>query len=91
MTPRLFEKRKSTVEAWHWTGDRAEGELIVDWMLNSSRNGLPYVHPHEDLIIISEDAAAVVPGQWIVRDKYNEFWPLDDDVFHSVYASLFND
>lgn len=86
-SPRLFAKRPSTVEAWEWDGTPECADLIVDWIIENG-GPLAYLHPHEPLIILGDDIAPVVANDWVVRDKFGEFWPLAGDVFPAVYRSL---
>lgn len=86
--PGLFSKRPSTVEAWQWDGGPETAVLICDWI--GSNGGFAEPHPYENHLILwgSEESAPVKPTDWVIRDKFGEFWPLGDDIFPGVYASL---
>lgn len=83
--PKIAELRHSHAEAWQWDGGPEAAALIVDWI--ESNGGFASVHPYQPLIVLGEEIAPVKPGEWIVRDKFNEFWPLDDGVFHATYRT----
>lgn len=85
--PGLFAKRPSTVEAWQWNGGPETAVLICEWV--ESKGGFAKPHPNEDLLVLGDNIAPVRPTDWVVRDKFGEFWPLTDDVFPAVYSSLF--
>lgn len=84
--PKVVELRVSHAEAWQWDGGDECAALIVDWI--ESNGSFASVHPYQSLIILGDDAAPVKPGEWVVRDKFNEFWPLPDDVFLATYKTL---
>ena len=85
MQPGLFNKRPGTVEAWQWDGGEETAVLICEWV--ESNGGFAEPHPYEQLLVLP-DADAVKPGDWVIRDKFGEFWPLGNDVFPAVYQSL---
>lgn len=85
-SPGLFRRRPSTVEAWQWDGGDEVAVLICDWI--ESNGGYAAPHPHEPLIVLGDQTAPAKPGDWIVRDKFGEFWPIGEDIFPSVYESL---
>lgn len=82
----MFEQRITTVEAWQWNGAPETAELICDWI--ETNGGYAAPHPYENVILLGDSVAPAKPGEWIVRDKFNEFWPLDDGIFPAVYRSL---
>lgn len=84
--PRVFAKRPCTVEAWQWDGSRECAAVVCDWV--EDNGGFAAEHPFENLILLGDQIAPAKPTDWIVRDKFGEFWPLGDDVFHGVYQSL---
>lgn len=84
--PGVYEKRASTVEAWQWDGDPACAELICEWI--EDNGGFAAPHTHENLIVLGDNIAPVNPGDWVIRDKFNEFWPIGDDLFPAVYKSI---
>jgi hypothetical protein len=84
--PGVYAKRPSTVEAWQWDGTDECAALITDWI--ESNRGFAEKHPHEDLIILGNDVDSVKPTDWVIRDKFGEFWPLPAVIFPAVYASL---
>lgn len=83
----MFTPRPSTVEAWYWDGGEETADLIVDWIIESG-GPIAYLHPNENLIVIGDDIAPARPGDWIVRDKFRDFWPLADDYFQATYRGL---
>jgi hypothetical protein len=85
----LFKKKPTTVEAWQWSGDHAEAGLICEWIAKANGEQYAYLHPHEELIVLGDNYESVKPGQWIIRDQFNDFWPLQDDVFRTVYETSF--
>lgn len=88
--PRLFAKRPSTVEAWQWDGTPECADLIIDWVINSGGPVDTYLHPNENLIILGQttQTAPAKPDDWIVRDKFNEFWPIEPALFRVAYDNL---
>lgn len=84
--PGVYEKRASTVEAWQWDGSSECGHLIVEWI--EDNGGFAALHPYEDKIILGDNVAPVTPGDWVIRDKFTEFWPIGDDIFPAVYKSI---
>lgn len=85
--PRLFRKRPTTIEAWQWDGTDECAALIVDWIIDNA-GPLAYKHPHEPLIIFDDETAAAQPGDWIIRDQFNDFWPIEDALFPGAYEAL---
>jgi hypothetical protein len=85
--PQIATKRPSTVEAWFWDGGDETADLIVDWI--ESNKGFAARHPHEPFIILGKDIDVLRPKHWVIRDQFNEFWPLDDTTFRAVYKSSF--
>lgn len=86
MAPALFAKRPGTVEAWQWDGGPETAVLICEWI--ESNGGFADPHPYEQELILGDNVAAVKPTDWVVRDKFGDFWPLANDVFPGVYMSL---
>lgn len=85
--PIMVRKRPATVEAWYWDGGDETADLIVDWI--ESNKGFAAVHPYEPFIILGRDIDVLRPKSWVVRDRFNDFWPLDDTTFRTVYETLF--
>lgn len=83
--PQIFLKRTSTVEAWQWDGTPECADLIVNWI--DQHDGFAHYIEEHNLIAMHE-TADVTPTDWVVRDKFGEFWPLGADIFPAVYASL---
>lgn len=83
-TPVIATKKPTTIEAWRYTDD-ASADLIVEWI--DSHGGFAEKHPHETTIILGDGYAPVQQGQWVIRDQFNEFWALPNDVYHAVYLS----
>lgn len=84
--PGVYEKRTSTVEAWQWDGGPETAHLICEWI--ESNGGFAEPHPHEDFLVLGNDIDVVNPHDWVVRDKFGEFWPLPATIFPAVYKSL---
>lgn len=84
--PGVFRKRPATIEAWHWDGSAECGELIADWV--ESNGGFAALGPAVNRIYLGPDIFPVQPGDWVIRDKFGDFWPLDDVTFPAVYESL---
>lgn len=82
----MFKRTPDTVEAWQWDGGAEVAELICDWVENYG--GFADVHPYEHLIVFGNDVAPAKPGDWIVRDKFGEFWPVGEDIFPALYENL---
>lgn len=79
--------RPATVEAWQWDGSAEAAELITDWIIDND-GPLAYKHPYENVIVIDGETVTAKPTDWIVRDKFNDFWPLDENLFPGAYAQL---
>lgn len=75
----------TTVEAWQWDGSAEQGALIVGWIIDGERWAMP--HPYEDRIILDHNVDAVKPGQWVIRDKYGDFWPISDADYRATFQS----
>jgi len=84
--PKIVEQRVSHAEAWLWDGGPETADLIVDWI--ETNGGFASLHPYENVIVLGDEVAPVKPGEWVVRDKFNEFWPLPADVFEASYRTL---
>jgi hypothetical protein len=86
LKPVVAAAKPATVEAWKWDGTKEQGRLIVDWM---EASGTPaYLHPYENLIVPDiQYSTAIKPGEWVVRDKFCDFFPLPDDIYRATYAS----
>lgn len=84
LNPVIATKKPTTIQAWRYTDDTS-AELIVDWI--ESNGGFAAVHPHEPVIVLGDGIDSVKRGQWVIRDQFNDFWPLPDDVYHAVYLS----
>lgn len=88
MQPALYAKRPGVVEAWQWDGGPETAVLICDWIESNGGFANPYEHPYEKAIILGDKIAPVKPGDWVIRDKFGDFWPLGNDVFPGVYMSM---
>lgn len=84
--PGLFSVRPATVEAWQWDGSAEVAELISDWV--ESNGGFASPHPYEQMILFGDWIAPAKPGDWIIRDIFGDFWPMDAKLFPGAYAQL---
>lgn len=84
LRPVVATKKPTTIEAWRYTDDDSAAR-IVDWV--ESNGGFAEKHPHEPFIILGDKVEPVKPGQWVIRDQFNDYWPLPDSVYHAVYLS----
>jgi hypothetical protein len=84
--PLLARKRPVMNEAWQYDGRIEVADLIVNWI--DTNGGYSHVHPYEDLIIIQANSGdlAVKPGDWVIRDQFNDFYPCPDETFQTVYV-----
>lgn len=85
-SPQVFVKRPVTHEAWQWDGSPECADLITDWV--DTGGGYAYLHPYEQLIVFGNDVSPAKPGDWIIRDQFNDFWPIGEDMFPAVYSRL---
>lgn len=87
--PVIATIKPATVEAWQWDGTVERGRLIIEWM---EKGGTPaYLHPYETLIVPDiQYAASIKPGEWVVRDRFSDFFPLSDADYQATYQSVLN-
>lgn len=93
--PVVATKRPATVEAWQWDGSKECADLIVDWIVgaNIDQVGRPrnyqdaHLRPNENVIVLGDGYESVKPGQVVIRDQFNDFWPLPKDIYDTVYSS----
>lgn len=83
--PLIARKKPTVVEAWQWDGRDETAALITDWV--ETHGGFAAKHPHEDFIILGRDVNAVKLNDWVVRDQFNDFYPLPHNVFMAVYET----
>lgn len=84
--PILATKRPVTNEAWQWDGSTEAGELICDWIQDNG--GFAHMHPYENVIVVVDGDSPVRPGQWVIRDQFNDFYPCPDRTFQAVYVRV---
>lgn len=84
--PRVVLKRVAHAEAWQWDGSVECADLISNWV--ESNGGYAALHPYEPIIVFGNDIAPASAGDWIIRDRFNEFWPLADNYFQATYKCL---
>lgn len=85
--PVVATKKPAKVEAWRYDGTPESASAIVGWINTEWPESPAYMHPHENIIVLGNDIDVVKPGMWVIRDTFNDFWPLPDDVYHAVYES----
>lgn len=83
--PVIAVKKPVTVEAFRWEDDNAQA--LVDWVNHNAVGQRAEKHPHEELIILGDGVDTVKPGDWVIRDQWNDFYPLPHSVYQTVYAS----
>lgn len=92
VAPVIATKKPTTVEAWQWDGTVEQADRIMAWIAEANKHDTGYgqvasLHTHENIIILGDNYEAVKPGMYIIRDQFNEFWPLPADVYRAIYAS----
>ena len=90
LAPIIAKKRPDTVEAWYWDGRPETAELIVAWINDKPKTQVVAEYREEDRIIALDwQVEHVKPLHWVVRDKFNDYWPLPNDIFLAVYETSF--
>lgn len=90
LTPIVAKKRPDTVEAWYWDGRPETGVLIEEWINSNPKTQTVADYREEDgIIALDRQVEYVKPLHWVVRDKFNDYWPLPNDVFMAVYETSF--
>lgn len=88
LRPVVATKRPATVEAWRWDGSPQSTAAIIAWVKTAEPKGQrAYLHPNDNVLVLGDGFDLVKPGDWIIRDKFNEFFPLPHDVYLTVYES----
>lgn len=86
--PVIATKKPTTVEAWRWDGTDEVATLICEWINSNPKTlCLAEKHPHEQFIVLGYEYDTVKPGEWVIRDQFNDYFPLPDHVFRAVYDS----
>jgi hypothetical protein len=90
LAPIVAKKRPATVEAWYWDGRPETADLIVEW-INTTKGSLVEAEYFEEdrVIFLDRNVENVRALHWVVRDQFNDFWPLPNDVFMAVYETSF--
>lgn len=83
--PVIATKRPAKVEAMKWDGTNTDE--LVSWVNRTSAHQTAQLHPHEDFITLGDNVDTVKPGNWVIRDQFNDFYPLPTEVFHAVYEA----
>lgn len=81
----------TTVEAWHWDGSAEQAERIIDWITDndgfSDVRQPAALHPYDNVIVLGDGYDCVSPGQWVIRDKFGDFFPLRDTDYRATFQS----
>lgn len=78
----------TTVESWQWDGTGVQSVHIVEWIRQNG--GHAERHPYDNRIVLGDDYDSVIPGDWVIRDKFGEFFPLRDADYRATYQSVLN-
>jgi hypothetical protein len=82
--PVIATQKPVTVEAMRWYG--MNSEQILNW-IHGAGVTTAHTHEYEPWLIIADGIAEVNVGDWIIRDRFNDFFPLPHDTYRAVYDS----
>lgn len=89
-----FRTKPFEIEAVRWTGDNfTEMQRFAKSNFNLiEEDQRPYTDdPEADAEIynsLHSTWVLVLPGQWIIKDSKDSFYPCDDDIFQAKYEQL---
>lgn len=92
--PALYRKKPAVIQAVRITGDNIEA--VADWCAENNQEVFAQLfhHPKHSsetrhiTIYTLEGEMRAEPGDWIIRDVKNEFYPCKNDIFEMTYEEL---